>query len=263
MRALPVRRIALGVCCAALLVGITGPAATAADPARERTPAASSDALLVQVRSLDAQRGELAPVVRLLEVVLETDGGHLPPAEARKLGGAAEDALRKAAAKARTATAAPATTAPVTADTPDLSDPATTTSSPTSSPTPASSPTPTATPEASDPAEDTPLLVDGTDLTDDLLDAVHEVVDGLHDLPLSGEEDAARVSSSIEDLLAEVEALVDALLGTADPQASTLPAPAEPQASTLPAPVGAASVTQVPLLPVFAPLTSLLLLPAS
>lgn len=263
MRALPVRRIALGACCAALLVGITGPAATAADPARERTPAASSDALLVQVRSLDVQRGELAPVVHLLEVVLEADGGHLPPAEARRLGGAAEDALRKAAAKARTATAAPATTAPVTTDTPDLSDPVTTTT--TSSP----SPTATATPEAldpaeaSDPAEDTPLLVDGTDLTDDLLDAVHEVVDGLHDLSLSGEEDATRVSSPLEDLLAEVEALVDALLGTADPQASTLPAPAEPQASTLPAPADTASVTQVPLLPVFAPLTSLLLLPAS
>ncbi|QEU85824.1 hypothetical protein [Streptomyces viridosporus] len=237
MRALPVRRIALGACCAALLVGITGPVATAADPVRERTPA-SSDALLVQVRSLDAQRGELAPVVDLLEAVLEADGGHLPPAEARKLGGAAEDALEKAAAKARAATAAPATTAPVTTDTPDASDPGTTTTITTSSPT--------ATPEASVPAEDTPLVVDETVLADDLLDAVREVVDDLQDLLLSGEEDVV-----IEDLLAEVEALVDELLGTADPQVSTLPAP-----------VGTTPVTQVPLLPVSAPLT-LLFLPTS
>ncbi|MFF4038987.1 hypothetical protein [Streptomyces sp. NPDC001816] len=58
MRVLPVRRLASTTLCAALLVGIAGPAAVAADSARERTHAGShsavpgADALLSQVRSL-------------------------------------------------------------------------------------------------------------------------------------------------------------------------------------------------------------------
>ncbi|GAA2525617.1 MULTISPECIES: hypothetical protein [Streptomyces] len=251
MRALPARRIALGACCAALLLGITGPAATAADPARERTPAASSDALLAQVRSLDADEGELAPVVDLLEAALETDGGHLPPAEARRLGEAAKKALEEADAKALATTAPPAATDPApTAATPEVPDPAPTATTPE-----VPDPAPTATtPEVPDPAEDTLLTDDGTRLTSDLLDAVREVVDSLLELLLSDDEaEAAQVPSAVDDLLAEVQDLVDALIGTADPQVSTLPAPA-----------GTTPVTQVPLLPaVTLPALPSVLLPAS
>ncbi|CAM5451380.1 hypothetical protein [Streptomyces griseomycini] len=245
MRALPARRIALGACCAALLIGITGPAATAAEPARERTPAASSDALLVQVRNLDAHEGELAPVVDLLEAVLGADGGHLPPAEARRLGEAAEDALEAAAAKAQataptaTATATPTVTAPAGTAAPSDPDPAATAT--------------VTTPDVSDPAEDALLTDDENELTSDLLDAVREVVDSLLELMVSDDEEVvARVPASVDDLLAEVQELVDALTGTADPQVSILPAPA-----------GATPVTQVPLLPaVTLPALPPLLLPA-
>ncbi|GGP87355.1 hypothetical protein GCM10010266_07830 [Streptomyces griseomycini] len=242
MRALPARRIALGACCAALLIGITGPAATAAEPARERTPAASSDALLVQVRNLDAHEGELAPVVDLLEAVLGADGGHLPPAEARRLGEAAEDALEAAAAKAQataptaTATATPTVTAPAGTAAPSDPDPAATATA--------------TTPDVSDPAEDALLTDDENELTSDLLDAVREVVDSLLELMVSDDEEVvARVPASVDDLLAEVQELVDALTGTADPQVSILPA--------------SAGATQVPLLPaVTLPALPPLLLPA-
>ncbi|MEV8595297.1 hypothetical protein [Streptomyces sp. NPDC052012] len=105
MRALPARRLALSALCAALLVGITGPAALAADPVHERSkvaaPAAAlpgADALLARVEKLDAQAGPLTPVVDLMEAVLQQDRTTLSPAEMRKLGEAAKDALRKAAA---------------------------------------------------------------------------------------------------------------------------------------------------------------------
>ncbi|CAL9560124.1 hypothetical protein [Streptomyces sp. Tu 3180] len=236
MRALPARRIALGACCAALLVGITGPAATAADPARERTPVTSSEALLVQVRSLDAQEGELAPVVDLLEAVLEADGGHLPPAEAKRLGEAAEAALEEAAAKAAATEPEPGTTA-----TPAASDPATTAVTPEA--------TPEAMPEVPAPEEGTPLT-DEADLASELLDTVREAVDDLLERLLSdAEEDTAEELSSVDELLAEVAALLDALRDTG------------PQASTLPAPAGTVPVTQVPLLPAVTLPAPVLLLP--
>ncbi|MFI9819167.1 hypothetical protein ACIHFC_01620 [Streptomyces sp. NPDC052013] len=105
MRALPARRLALSALCAALLVGITGPAALAADPVHERSKVAApgaalpgADALLARVEKLDAQAGPLTPVVDLMEAVLQQDRTTLSPAEVRKLGDAAKDALRKAAA---------------------------------------------------------------------------------------------------------------------------------------------------------------------
>ncbi|WP_217142665.1 hypothetical protein [Streptomyces sp. AC627_RSS907] len=249
MPALPARRIALGACCAALLVGITGPAAMAADPVRERTPAASSDTLLVQVKSLDAHAGELAPVVDLLEAVLAANGGHLPPAEAKRLGEAARQAVEKAAAKAREAMAAPAAPAPAATDTPEESDSATTDTDEDTDESVSAT-----TPDVSAPADDTLVIETENDLTGDLLDTVRQAVDELLKLLLSDEQgDVAQEPSSLEGLLAEVKELVDALLGP-DPQASTLPAPADPTLT---------ATTQVPLLagiklPLLAPL-----LPAS
>ncbi|MET7296707.1 hypothetical protein ABZS79_32200 [Streptomyces griseoloalbus] len=188
MPALPARRIALGALCAAFLAGITGPTAMAVDSAPEHHRATSSDALLVQVRNLDAHEDDLAPVADLLEAVLEADAGQLPAAEAGELGEAAKDALEEAAAQ-----------------------------------TPAA----TATPTAPAPATDTLLPGTEADPMSDALDAVREAVDSLVDALLSDQaEDADQISSSVDDLLTEVEDLVDELTG-GEPQMSILPAPAQ------------------------------------
>ncbi|MGW0813926.1 hypothetical protein ACWD00_11850 [Streptomyces viridiviolaceus] len=212
MRALPARRIALGALCAVLLAGITGPAAMAADPAREHSRATSPDALLVQVSHLDTREGDLAPVVDLLNAVLTADNGQLPPAEARRLGEAAkkavdEEAVQKAvdeeaaqgpargAAKAPAATATPSASASVT-------------------------------PEA--------------DPTDDPLDTVQKALDELLDLLLPEGEDADLELPSLDDVLTEVDELLDAL-NDSDPQTSvvvtqttTSDASPSPSAGTLP-----------------------------
>ncbi|MFD8520661.1 hypothetical protein ACFV2D_11665 [Streptomyces capillispiralis] len=229
MRALPARRIALGACCAALLVGITGPTAMAADAAR----VASSDTLLVQARNLAAHDRDLTPVADLVEAVREADGGHLPPGEARQLGEAAQEALE--AAMTRTRAAVPGDT-----DT-DAEGGRAVTAPATETPT-------------TETGADTETEADvETEATSDLLDALREAVQGLVDLLLStDEEDTAQVPSSVDGLLTHLGNLVDALIGT------------EPQASVLPAPATTAPQTQVPLLqgvtlPVLTPLTSLLL----
>jgi hypothetical protein len=100
MRVLSARRLASSALCAALLVGIAGPAATAAGPARERGHAASPGAPRAQVRKLDAAGGGLTPVADLLNAALKADGGRLPAAEAKKLGDAAKRALADSAKKA-------------------------------------------------------------------------------------------------------------------------------------------------------------------
>ncbi|MGJ3559584.1 hypothetical protein ACR6C2_16445 [Streptomyces sp. INA 01156] len=69
MRAPPARRIAFGALCAVLLVGVTGPAALAADPAGEHGRVASPGTPLVQVRKSDVRGDELAPVADLLTAV--------------------------------------------------------------------------------------------------------------------------------------------------------------------------------------------------
>jgi hypothetical protein len=101
MRDLPARRIACTALCATFLVGIAGPAAVAADSARERTHAASrgpvpgADTLLAQVKSLGDLGGVLPPVAKLLKAVLKADGGQLSVAEAQKLADAVKDAIAK------------------------------------------------------------------------------------------------------------------------------------------------------------------------
>lgn len=128
MRALPARRIAFGALCAVLLVGVTGPAALAVDPAGERSPVASPGSPLVQVRNSDVRGGEIAPVVDLLTAVARADDGRLPEAEARALGRAAKDALKKAEAKQRVTRVMPFASAPApgvllpTAETDPVSD---------------------------------------------------------------------------------------------------------------------------------------------
>ncbi|MFH8494433.1 hypothetical protein [Streptomyces coeruleorubidus] len=102
MSALPARRIASSALCAALLVGITGPVAMAADSARGHAHVApdarlpGAEARLAQIAKLNW--GELTPVADLLNAVLDSNG-LLPASEARKLGAEAKAALAEAAAK--------------------------------------------------------------------------------------------------------------------------------------------------------------------
>lgn len=229
MRALPARRIALGALCAALLAGLTGPAAMAADTAAEHDRATSPAALLAQVRTVDADEHGLAPVVDLLKTVLQADDGQASSAEVRQLGDAAKDALAEAADEDPVATTEAATTEAATEAAATEPSPSVTTT------------------------DDTQLTVSGDDLTSEEMTALREALDSLLEL-LRPDTDAttdADGSATQEptlgsELVARVHDLVDALLGTG-PQMSTLPAPAGP--------------AQTPLLPgvTFPALTSLLL----
>ncbi|MGX1562900.1 hypothetical protein [Streptomyces sp. NPDC055506] len=126
MRALPARRIASSALCAALLVGITGPVAMAADSARGHGHVASdarlpgADVRLVQIQRINW--GTLTPVADLLNAVLRDNNGRLTAAEAIRLGDAAKAALAEAAAEdAHTpAPVAPLTPAPVILPAPAL-----------------------------------------------------------------------------------------------------------------------------------------------
>jgi hypothetical protein len=109
MRGLSARRIAATALCATLLVGITGPAAVAADTARESTHAASrgapvpgADALLAQVKSLGDLGSVLTPVSALLDAVLKADNGQLSADQAQTLVNAVKDAITKITAPVST-----------------------------------------------------------------------------------------------------------------------------------------------------------------
>ncbi|MEV5881758.1 hypothetical protein AB0L74_03335 [Streptomyces sp. NPDC052020] len=115
---LPVRPIATSAFCATLLLGVTGPAAMAADgdSARERAGAASraplpdADALNAQVQALTGLGGVVTPVTDLLGAVLKADDGRLSAEQADRLAKAVEDALAKA--QATGTPIAPGTTTP-------------------------------------------------------------------------------------------------------------------------------------------------------
>ncbi|MDQ0748571.1 hypothetical protein QF034_002802 [Streptomyces africanus] len=212
MCAPPAWRIASSALCATLLVGIAGPAAMAADSAREHSHAASpgarlsyTDARLAQLRKLDG--GDPAPIVDLLQAVLKANNGQLTAAEARKLATAAKQTLAEMAAKIRTDTG-----------------------------------TPTPTPTASAPATGVLLpapVAGAADSTDDAqdtlesaLDEVEQAVDELlkaFDSADEASDDESVVLPSVDDLLTELDDLIDALT---DSDPSSEPTLAEP--ATLP-----------------------------
>ncbi|MET7271668.1 hypothetical protein ABZS59_10860 [Streptomyces flaveolus] len=233
MRALPARLIAPGVLCAALLGGVTGPAAWAADTAPEHHRATTSAALLDQVRAVDADEHGLAPVVDLLKAVLEADDGRLPAAEAKKLGDAARDALAKAADEDPVAATGTTATSSVTT------------------------------------SDDTVVTVTGDELSDEELATLREAVDSLLDFLQSGiatstdtdtDETGATTETDADTSATETPSLIDALLGRVGNLIAALFGN-ETQASILPAP---AALTRTPILPGVtlpgvAPLTSVLL----
>ncbi|MFF5366340.1 hypothetical protein [Streptomyces sp. NPDC013187] len=221
MCALSARRIVSGALCAALLVGITGPVAMAAESSRghghraapeARLPGA--DARLAQVGKLNW--GELTPVADLLNAVLRDSDGKLPPAEAARLATAAKAALAESAAHGV---------------------PTSLVSTMVRLPAPA---LPAAMPGVSVPRAADPVT--------DLLDLVVGAVDGLLKTITSG---VGGVLPAVDDLLGGVDDLLAALLGgnpslQEEPAVSTpsddvagessAPSPAEPEetAVTLP-----------------------------
>lgn len=226
MRALPARRIALGALCAALLAGVTGPAAMAADT--RPTPTEP----LAQVRTVDAREHGLTPVVDLLNAVLEADDGRLPAEEARRLGDAARAALAK----------------------PADDDPATTIES--------SSVTTNDTflTEADLTSEEATALREVLDGLLALLRPESTPATGTETetdtAPETTTDTSAtpQASSVVDELVARAHDLVAALLGTG-PQASTLPAPAA---------APAAEPARTPLLPgVTLPALTSVLVPSS
>ncbi|MFD5335944.1 hypothetical protein [Streptomyces hawaiiensis] len=180
MCALPARRIASGALCAALLVGITGPVAMAAEPSRGHGHVApevrlpGADTRLAQIAKVNW--GELTPVADLLKTALRDSDGRLPAAEARKLGEAAKAALAEAAA-GRAETSLLSTVVPL--------------------PAPA---LPAAAPVVSVPRAAGPVT--------DLLDLVLGAVDGLLRTITSG---VGGLLPSVDDLLTGVDDLLAAL----------------------------------------------------
>ncbi|MEU0167411.1 hypothetical protein ABZ214_18395 [Streptomyces iakyrus] len=197
MCALPARRIVSGALCAAVLVGITGPVAMAAESSRghghrvaseARLPGA--DARLAQVGKLNW--GELTPVADLLSTVLRDSNGKLPPAEARQLAAAAKAALAESAAKgAQTSLVSTVVRLPAPA-------------------------LPAAVPGVSVPRAADPVT--------DLLDLVLGAVDGLLEAITSG---VGSVLPSVDDLLTGVDDLLAALTG-GDPSLQDEPAVSTP-----------------------------------
>ncbi|MFD5157676.1 hypothetical protein ACFWMJ_06335 [Streptomyces hawaiiensis] len=117
---LPARRIATSALGATLLLGVTGPAAVAADSASapahthaaSRAPVPDADELLGQVKILGDLGGVLVPVTDLLTAVLNADDGQLPPSQAAKLGTSVQDAIDHATAAAPATTTTPGATPP-------------------------------------------------------------------------------------------------------------------------------------------------------
>ncbi|MGY3201773.1 hypothetical protein [Streptomyces sp. TE5632] len=225
MRALPARRIAFGAMCAVLLVAITGPAALAADSARERGQVAPPGAPLVQVRNLDVSGGELAPVADLLTAVTRAGDGRLPAAEARTLGEAAKEALKKAEARQQAARAVPFASAPApgvllpTAETDPMSDaldalwdavdrlldlllPGDDTSD--------------ATDDATDEEATDEIADEIAETTDEITDEIDEILAGAGagaGVEAGTGDEADPALSLLDDLLTEVEKLLDELPG--------------------------------------------------
>ncbi|MDN3264768.1 hypothetical protein QWJ26_34210 [Streptomyces sp. CSDS2] len=212
MRDLPVRRLASTALCASVLVGVTGPAAVAADTAREHghtatqvsVPAAQKERLLARARALGSLNPALNPVVELLHQSLEK--GDLPVGEAARLGAAAKAALAGVAAGP----------APIT-----MVKPATTPAS-TASASPTAPVAPTALRAARHAHHAVPVA---RDIFDDVFSALETAIDNLVEA-ITGDSD--QLLQSATDVMSGLEKLLEADVtgsGTSAPSVVFLPAP--------------------------------------
>ncbi|MGW3316709.1 hypothetical protein [Streptomyces fungicidicus] len=251
MGPLPARRFALGALCAALLAGVTGPAAMAADTAPVRDRAASSALLLARAGTVDARQHGLTPVVDLVRAVLEEDDGRLSTAEARRLGDAARAAVTKAADEDPVATTDATLPAP-----PDTTTSATVLTTTEDDLTPEEladlrealddlmemllpgATTSTDTPAAPDTETDTAATTEpSTEAeTETEMEAEAEADTSTEDAAeatVAANLTTAQAPAMVDELLARVDSLLAALLGTEPETASTLPAPAGPAQTPL------------------------------
>jgi hypothetical protein len=101
MRGLSTRRIASTALCAALLAGISAPAAMAADStlghrhAVSRAPVTGTDAQLARVKSPGNLGGSFTPITNLLNTELKADNGQLTAAQATRLVSATKQAVAR------------------------------------------------------------------------------------------------------------------------------------------------------------------------
>ncbi|WP_330345324.1 hypothetical protein OG739_13885 [Streptomyces longwoodensis] len=101
MRRLPLRSTAATALCAAIVIGIAGPAAAATDTARDRAHAAfhapvpDANRLLAQVKDFGDLGAVLTPVTDLLTDALRSDSGQLTSEQATRFG----DAIREVIAR--------------------------------------------------------------------------------------------------------------------------------------------------------------------
>ncbi|QKW00568.1 hypothetical protein [Streptomyces sp. NA02536] len=246
MGPLPARRFALGALCAALLAGVTGPAAMAADTAPVRDRAASSALLLARAGTVDARQHGLTPVVDLVRAVLEADDGRLSTAEARRLGDAARAAVAKAADEDPVATTDATLPAP-----PDTTTSATVLTTTEDDLTPEEladlrealddlmemllpgATTSTDTPAAPDTETDTAATTEPSTEAETEAEEEDTSTEDAAEATVAANLTTAQAPAMVDHLLARVDSLLAALLGTEPETASTLPAPAGPAQTPL------------------------------
>ena len=247
MGPLPARRFALGALCAALLAGVTGPAAMAADTAPVRDRAASSALLLARAGTVDARQHGLTPVVELVRAVLEADDGRLSTAEARRLGDAARAAVAKAADEDPVATTDATLPAP-----PDTTTSATVLTTTEDDLTPEEladlrealdalmemllpgATTSTDTPAAPDTDTDTAATTEPSTEAETETEAEEDTsTEDAAEATVAANLTTVQAPAMVDELLARVDNLLAALLGTDPETASTLPAPAGPAQTPL------------------------------
>ncbi|MEU6802301.1 hypothetical protein [Streptomyces neyagawaensis] len=253
MPALPARRLATSALCAALLLGVSAPAATADDAgsardrarsdagparhdrARSVAPVPEADALLAQVKQFGDLGGVLKPVTDLLNAVLKAEHGRLSAARSAELGKAARNAIARARGTApatppATASITPPAAAPIT---PSVAVPVRPTATPLVVPS-AAPVTPAVTwpvaasvvPLVAAPlislavAPIAPRVAAPAGPVDDALVALREAVDALLAVAVSG--DPVKVKAAVDEVLSGVVKVVAATL-----LASGLPAPTD------------------------------------
>ncbi|KOV58320.1 hypothetical protein [Streptomyces sp. MMG1121] len=220
MRGLHARRLASTALCAAVLVGVAGPAAVAADSAGERAPSTSQSAvpgaekLLAQVKALNNSVSVVQPVVDLLNASLQQ--GKLSPEQARKLGEAARRAIAEAA-KANADSVASTTTLPSTATIPSASTATSTHPAEPAAPPALAAPAALVLPPAVKHADDGKPS-SSRDLAGDALSSLQSAVDGLLKAVTS---DLSSVLSTATGVVSGLLNLLTGTLGLAAPASSS------------------------------------------
>ncbi|GAB2743350.1 hypothetical protein [Streptomyces bullii] len=215
MPAFSARRIATSALCATFLLGITAPAAVAADTARDRTresaPASDAATLQSQVQQLGYIGAVVPPVTTLMDAVLKAQNHRLPATEATRLGDAARIAIARVAASPMT----PGATTPATPTTPGTTTPATPgTTLPAPLPAVPSTPTTSTNPASVPPPAGSASRHDASVRADTLIEALAELQESVDALVVAAQSgDVAGAIAAVTDVANKLAAVVAAILG--------------------------------------------------